>query len=85
MLVGGVLALAMLPLVWVLHGDKTLATAVSVSVFVASTTATVVALAFPWLLTRFGKDPAFGSGPLANVMQDLLSLLTYLTAVSLLL
>ncbi|HZM78426.1 MAG TPA: magnesium transporter [Candidatus Limnocylindrales bacterium] len=85
MLVGGILALAMLPLVWVLHGNSALATAVSLSVFVASTVATVVALVFPWLLNRFGRDPAFGSGPLATVIQDLLSLLTYLTAVSLLL
>jgi Mg/Co/Ni transporter MgtE len=27
----------------------------------------------PWLLDRLGFDPAFGSGPLATVVQDLLS------------
>jgi len=85
MLVGGILALAMLPLAWLLHGDGALAAAVSMSVFVASTIATVVALVFPWLLARFGRDPAFGSGPLATVIQDLLSLSTYLVSVSLLL
>lgn len=85
MLVGAILALAMLPLSWVLHGDGSLAIAVALSVFVASAVATIVALLFPWLLTRFRRDPAFGSGPLATVIQDLLSLLTYLTAVSLLL
>lgn len=85
MLVGAILAAAMLPLAWLLHGDGGLAAAVSVSVFVASTIATVVALVFPWLLNRFGKDPAFGSGPLATVIQDLLSLTTYLAAVGLLL
>jgi magnesium transporter len=85
LLVGAILAALMLPLVWLLHGDGGLAVAVSVSVFVAAGIATVVALVFPWLLNRFGKDPAFGSGPLATVIQDLLSLTTYLTAVSLLL
>jgi magnesium transporter len=85
MLVGAILAVAMLPLVWLLHGDAALAVAVSLAVMVASTVATVVALVFPWLLQRFGRDPAFGSGPLATVIQDLLSILTYLTAVSLLL
>lgn len=84
-LVGALLAGAMLPLAWGLHGDFELATAVAVSVLIASTVATVVALLFPWLLTKFGRDPAFGSGPLATVIQDLLSILTYLTAVSLLL
>jgi magnesium transporter len=32
-----------------------------------------------------GKDPAFGSGPLATVIQDLLSILIYLGAVTVLL
>jgi len=36
-----------------------------------------VAMSLPWLLSRAGKDPAFGSGPLATVVQDLLSLLIY--------
>jgi magnesium transporter len=39
--------------------------------------ATVVAICLPWLLQRFGRDPAFGSGPLATLIQDLLSILTY--------
>jgi magnesium transporter len=42
-------------------------------------------LLFPWLLERFRRDPAFGSGPLATVIQDLLSITTYLIGVSLLL
>ncbi|MGH8834625.1 MAG: magnesium transporter, partial [Actinomycetes bacterium] len=32
----------------------------------------------PWLFHRLGKDPAFGSGPLATVIQDLLSIAIYL-------
>jgi hypothetical protein len=32
----------------------------------------------PWLLNRLGLDPAFGSGPLATVIQDLLSVVIYL-------
>jgi len=32
----------------------------------------------PWLFNRFGFDPAFGSGPLATVIQDLLSVVIYL-------
>lgn len=40
--------------------------------------ASVVALVLPWLLTSIGRDPAFGSGPLATVIQDLLSIAIYL-------
>ena len=60
-------------------GEKVL---VSVAILGASTVATVVALCLPWLLHRLGKDPAFGSGPLATVVQDLLSILLYFAAVS---
>jgi magnesium transporter len=31
----------------------------------------------PWLFSVSGRDPAFGSGPLATVIQDLLSILIY--------
>ena len=37
----------------------------------------------PWLFDRFGKDPAFGSGPVATVIQDLATVSIYfLTAVA---
>jgi magnesium transporter len=52
--------------------------AVSLSLFAACSTATIVAMTLPWLLDRLGADPAFGSGPLATVVQDLLSLVVYL-------
>lgn len=35
----------------------------------------------PALLSRLGRDPAFGSGPLATVIQDLLSILIYFAMV----
>jgi magnesium transporter len=34
-------------------------------------------MALPWVIHRLGRDPAFGSGPLATVIQDLLSILIY--------
>jgi magnesium transporter len=43
----------------------------------ASSTATLVAMALPWLFSRLSRDPAFGSGPLATVIQDLASILIY--------
>jgi magnesium transporter len=35
-------------------------------------------MALPWTFQRLGLDPAFGSGPLATVVQDLLSIAVYL-------
>jgi magnesium transporter len=53
------------------------AVAVARALFAACGVATVVAMSLPWALARMGHDPAFGSGPLATVVQDLLSLVIY--------
>jgi magnesium transporter len=52
--------------------------AVSLAIFAACATANSVAMALPWIFHRMGIDPAFGSGPLATVIQDLLSIAIYL-------
>ena len=77
-LVGFALGAAFVPVSVVLWGDATVAVAVAIALLAACSTATVVAMTLPWLLHRLGRDPAFGSGPLATVVQDLLSLQIYL-------
>ena len=42
--------------------------------FAACSTATLAAMILPWLFDAFASIPAFGSGPLATVIQDLLSI-----------
>ncbi len=85
LLVGLLLAAALLPTISLLWHDVALAAAVSLAVLAASTLATMVAMALPYLLHRLGFDPAFGAGPLATVVQDLLSIVLYLAAVRLIL
>jgi magnesium transporter len=63
--------------------DVEVALAVGVALAVSAALATAVAMVLPALFQRFGGDPAFGSGPLATVIQDLLSILVYLVAVAL--
>lgn len=84
-LLGLALAAPVLPLIgWIFH-DFALAAAVALAILVAGTIATVVGFMFPLLLARRDKDPALGSGPLATVVQDVLSLVAYFIAVQLLL
>ena len=83
--VGVMLGVIMMPVVALMTGDRMLAAAVALAVLAASTIATMVALVLPWLLNRLRKDPAFGSGPLGTVIQDLLSIVIYLAAVTALL
>jgi magnesium transporter len=63
-------------------GDEDVAIAVSISLLAACSVATMVAMALPALFQRLGRDPAFGSGPLATVIQDLLSIVIYFAIVT---
>ena len=77
LLIGLVLALLAFPMVWIAFGELRLAAAVALSLAGASAVATVLGLLLPWALGRIGSDPAYGSGPLATIVQDLLTLLIY--------
>ena len=75
--IGLTLALVAFPIVWGRWGEREVALGVALSLGAACSTATVAAMTLPWVLERVGLDPAFGSGPLATVIQDLLSILLY--------
>jgi magnesium transporter len=81
MLIGASLGvLSFLP-VLAAFGDVKLAAAVATAIFAAGTVAAGLGLVLPWLIARSGRDPAFGSGPLATVIQDVVSLLVYFSVV----
>jgi magnesium transporter len=81
-LLGSMLGLLTFPLVWISFGDLRLATAVSLSLMATGAVATTMGLLLPWLLHRLGLDPAFGSGPIATIVQDVLSLDSFLFVVA---
>lgn len=78
MLIGAVLGGLVFPAVALAFGDARLGITVALSVAVASSLAATIGLVLPWALHKRGVDPAFGSGPLATVVQDVLSLVVYL-------
>jgi len=55
-----------------------LVASVSTSIFVAGSIAAAIGIGLPWLLARRGMDPAYGSGPVATVIQDILTIVVYL-------
>jgi magnesium transporter len=69
-------ALALLG-VWVAFADIRLAIGVAASLLIAGTIASSIGLLLPWTLSRFDIDPAFGSGPLGTIIQDVLTILLY--------
>ena len=81
-LIGLALAAAFFPFALAAWGDGRVVLAVGLALFSSSSIATLVAMTLPWLFQRFGYDPAFGSGPLATVIQDLLSIVVYFAIAS---
>jgi magnesium transporter len=79
LLIGTALATLAFPVAFLRWGEADVALAVALALLAACSTATLIALALPWAFQRAGRDPAFGSGPLATVLQDLLSILIYLS------
>lgn len=73
LLVGVCLAVAIFPFsLW--YAGLAVAVSVSVALLAASSFASLLALALPWLLFRLGRDPAFGTGPVATIVEDLASI-----------
>jgi magnesium transporter len=77
-LAGVILGGLFLPIGLLIWGDAAVVTAVAVALAAACATANAVAMVLPGIFDRLSIDPAFGSGPLATVVQDLLSILIYL-------
>jgi magnesium transporter len=76
-LIGAAVTLLFIPASLVICGDAKVAVSVGLALLAACSTATAVAISLPYVLSRLGRDPAFGSGPLATVIQDLLSIVLY--------
>lgn len=76
-IIGVLLSIAIFPLAWIVTGETTIAIIVSLALLASSAIASVVAVALPTLMERFNLDPALGSGPLATVVQDILSIVIY--------
>ena len=75
--IGLLVGVAFAPFALVAWGEADVAVAVGLALIASCSVATVVAMTLPALFHRFGRDPAFGSGPLATVIQDLLSIIVY--------
>jgi magnesium transporter len=78
LVIGALLGAAFYVFSIVFWGEPDIALAVALALLACCSIASIVAMTLPWAFQRLGADPAFGSGPLATVIQDLLSIIVYL-------
>ena len=84
LLIGLILGSLIFPFALIVFGDLGLAAAAGISTMLAGGTATSIGFLLPWIFSRMGMDPALGSGPMATILQDILSLLVYFIVVTIL-
>jgi magnesium transporter len=58
-------------------GKIGLAAIIALSMITTISSAVLIAVFIPWLLFKMKKDPAYGSGPFATVVQDIVSIVFY--------
>jgi magnesium transporter len=76
--IGTIVAVVATAGLWIWNGHPTLAVIVGASLGVTAVVATIIASLLPLGLVRLGADPALASGPMATVVQDILSVGIYL-------
>lgn len=81
LLITGLIALtvsaAMYAAMFLLHGDTKLGLVMGVSMAAAVMSSVMTGLLMPYLFSRLRLDPADASGPVATILQDLLSVVIY--------
>lgn len=82
LVIGTFIAATFFPFALLIWDESRVAASVAIALSASCSTATVVAVSLPYALNRLGRDPAFGSGPLATVIQDLLSIIIYFAVAS---
>ena len=76
-LMGLIIALLAGTFTVVVFDDASLALVIGASLAAACTIATSLGLCLPWAFARAGWDPAYASGPIGTILQDVLSLAIY--------
>ncbi len=68
-----------------LHGNARVSVTIGLALSIAVMSSLLTGLLIPYLFSRFRSDPANASGPIATIVQDILSLLIYFVVATMML
>lgn len=85
LIIGVLISLAMYGISEFLHHDGYVSFVLAVALFCAVFSSLITGLIVPFVFGKLRMDPANASGPIATIIQDLLSVLIYLVIASLIL
>jgi len=84
-ILGSILSLLLFAFAVVFLQALNVAIIVGLAMLASVSIAVFVAILIPWTLSKLKKDPAFGSGPFATIVQDILSITIYFAIATLIL
>lgn len=77
--IGGALALSIEVLLYFIAIDTPLRHAVALGIFSTATSAVLTGILIPWAFNRLQIDPAAATGPVATIIQDMTSVIIFLS------
>ena len=80
-LIGILLGSLMAAWTWYVFSDGLLWLSIGIAVAVTAMLSTVIGLLLPWMFEALDLDPALGSGPVATILQDVVTIVVYLLVV----
>jgi magnesium transporter len=66
---------------WQVFGEDLLWLSIGIAVALTAMMSTVIGLLLPWMFETLDMDPALGSGPIATILQDVVTIVVYLLVV----
>ena len=66
---------------WQDFGEDLLWLSIGIAVALTAMMSTVIGLLLPWMFETLDMDPALGSGPIATILQDVVTIVVYLLVV----
>lgn len=84
-ILGSILGAFLFGVTYLMYGSISISIVLGIALFAASLSALVSGLVIPFLFRKVLADPANASGPIATIIQDVLSVTIYMTVAVLLL
>jgi len=85
LMIGLLTSIALFGFAVLFYHDIMISNVLSIALFIAIISSMTTGLVVPFIFTRFKQDPANASGPIATIIQDILSVTIYFTIATILL
>ncbi|PIR89185.1 MAG: hypothetical protein COU07_02465 [Candidatus Harrisonbacteria bacterium CG10_big_fil_rev_8_21_14_0_10_40_38] len=85
LIIGFIISATLIETTYLLYDNFLISMVFGISLFVATLSSLITGLMIPYMFSKLKLDPANASGPIATIIQDIISVLVYLSIATLIL